>query len=178
LVPPSTSRMFIILAGVGARLSRRPTSHAGSWVALSRDVRRRGRSLALRAARTSTTRGWSTADVVTSSVSGPSAWLPTAPSVGGRPPRRAHGRTAPDAARCYGGVRVLGWSCLCTGMAPLRGGRCPTRPGGFEWGSAGEPMAPAVGAEAEAAREVPVADGITATIRASGLRSFVLVLAP
>jgi hypothetical protein len=39
-------------------------------------------------------------------------------------------------------------------------------------------MAPAVGAEAEAAREVPVADGITATIRASGLRSFVLVLAP
>jgi hypothetical protein len=39
-------------------------------------------------------------------------------------------------------------------------------------------MTPAVGAEAEAAREVPIADGITATIRASGLRSFVLVLAP
>jgi hypothetical protein len=39
-------------------------------------------------------------------------------------------------------------------------------------------MARVVGAEAEAAREVPVADGITATIRASGLQFFVLVLAP
>jgi hypothetical protein len=39
-------------------------------------------------------------------------------------------------------------------------------------------MAPAIGSEAEAAREVPVADGITANIRASGLRLFVLVLAP
>jgi hypothetical protein len=39
-------------------------------------------------------------------------------------------------------------------------------------------MAPAVGAEAKAVREVPVADGIAATIRASGLRLFVLVLAP
>jgi hypothetical protein len=39
-------------------------------------------------------------------------------------------------------------------------------------------MAPVVGAEVEAAREVPVADGITATIRAPGLRLFVLVLAP
>jgi hypothetical protein len=39
-------------------------------------------------------------------------------------------------------------------------------------------MTPAVGAEAEAAREAPVADGITATIRASGLWFFVLVLAP
>jgi hypothetical protein len=38
-------------------------------------------------------------------------------------------------------------------------------------------MAPAVGAEVEVVREVPVADGITATIRASGLRLFVLVLA-
>jgi hypothetical protein len=38
-------------------------------------------------------------------------------------------------------------------------------------------MAPAVGAEAEAVREVPVADGIIATIRASSLRPFVLVLA-
>jgi hypothetical protein len=39
-------------------------------------------------------------------------------------------------------------------------------------------MAPAVGAEAAAVREVPVADRITATIRASGLRLFVVVLAP
>jgi hypothetical protein len=100
------------------------------------------------------------------------------PPAGGRLSRRVHGRTTQDAARCLGGVRVLGWSCLCTGMAPSHGGWCPTRPGGFEWGSAGGLMAPAIGAEAEAAREVPVADGITATIRASGLRFFVLVLAP
>jgi hypothetical protein len=39
-------------------------------------------------------------------------------------------------------------------------------------------MSPAIGVEAEAAREVPVTDGVTATIRASGLRFFVLVLAP
>jgi hypothetical protein len=38
-------------------------------------------------------------------------------------------------------------------------------------------MAPTVGTEVETAREVPVADGITAAIRASGLRLFVLVLA-
>jgi hypothetical protein len=63
-------------------------------------------------------------------------------------------------------------------MAPSRRGRCPTRLGGFEWGSAGGLAAPAISAEAEAAREVPVADGITASIRAPGLRFFVLVLAP
>jgi hypothetical protein len=154
------------------------TSRAGSWVTLSRGVRGRGRSQALRAARTSTTRGRSTAGVVTSSVSGSSAWLPVAPPVGGRLPRRVHGRATQDVARRQGGVRVLGWSCLCTGIAPSRGGRCPTRPGGFEWGSAGGLMAPAIGVEAEAAREVPVTDGVTATIRASGLRFFVLVLAP
>jgi hypothetical protein len=39
-------------------------------------------------------------------------------------------------------------------------------------------VSPAIGAEAEAAREVLVADGFTATIRAPGLRFFVLVLAP
>jgi hypothetical protein len=99
-VPPSASRMFIILAGVGAGLSRRSTSRAGSWVTLSRGVRGRGRSLAPRAARTSTTRGWSTAGVVTSSVSGSLAWLPAAPPAGGRLPRRVHGRATPDAARC------------------------------------------------------------------------------
>jgi hypothetical protein len=38
--------------------------------------------------------------------------------------------------------------------------------------------APLEGAEVDAAREVPVADGITATICAPGLRLFVLVLAP
>jgi hypothetical protein len=49
--------MFIILAGVEAGLSRSSTSRAGSWVTLSCGVRGRGRSLALRAGRTSTTRG-------------------------------------------------------------------------------------------------------------------------
>jgi hypothetical protein len=44
--------MFIILAGVGARLSRRSTSRAGLRVTFSRSVRGRRRSLALRAART------------------------------------------------------------------------------------------------------------------------------
>jgi hypothetical protein len=39
-------------------------------------------------------------------------------------------------------------------------------------------VSPAIGAEAEAAREVLVADGVTATIRALGLRAGVLVLAP
>jgi hypothetical protein len=63
-------------------------------------------------------------------------------------------------------------------MAPPRGGRCSACPGGSEWGSAGGLTAPVVGAEVEAAREVLVADGITATIRAPGLRLFVLVLAP
>jgi hypothetical protein len=103
---------------------------------------------------------------------------PGAPPAGRRLPRRVHGRTAQDIVRCQGGICVLERSCLCTGTAPPRGGRCPTRPGGSEWGSAGELTAPVVGAEVEAAREVPVADGITATIRASGLRLFVLVLAP
>jgi hypothetical protein len=178
LVPPSASRMFIILAGVEAGLSRSSTSRAGSWVGLSFGIRGRGRSLALRAGRTSTTRGWSTAGVVSLSASSSSAWLPVPPPAGRRLPRRVHGRTAQDIARCQGGVRVLGRSCLCTGTAPPRGGRCPTRPGGSEWGSAGGLTAPVGGAEVEAAREVPVADGITATIRASGLRLFVLVLAP
>jgi hypothetical protein len=114
LVPPSASRMFIILAGVGAGLSRSSTSRAGSWVGLSFGVRGRGRSLALRAGRTSTTWGWSTA-------------------------RRVHGGTVQDIARCQGGVRVLGRYCLCTGTVPPRGGRCPTRLGGSEWGSAGRP---------------------------------------
>jgi hypothetical protein len=99
LVPPSASRMFIILAGVEAGLSRSSTSRAGSWVTLPCGVRGRGRSLALRAARTSTTRGWSTAGVVTPSVSSSSARLPVAPPAGRRMPRRVHGRTALGVAR-------------------------------------------------------------------------------
>jgi hypothetical protein len=54
---PQSSRMFIILAGVEAGLSRSSTSRAGSWVTLSCGVQGRGRSLALRVGRTSTTRG-------------------------------------------------------------------------------------------------------------------------
>jgi hypothetical protein len=46
------------------------------------------------------------------------------------------------------------------------------RPGGSEWGSAGGQMASVVGAEVVAAEEVLVADGITATILAPGLRLF------
>jgi hypothetical protein len=99
LVPPSASRMFIILAGAEAGLSRSSTSLAGSWVTLSRGVRGRGRSLALRAGRTSTTRGWSTAGVVSPSVSSSSTWLLVTPSAGRRLSRRVHGRTAQDVAR-------------------------------------------------------------------------------
>jgi hypothetical protein len=88
------------LLGVGAGLSRSSTSRAGSWVTLSCGVRGRGCSLALRAARTSTTRGRSTAGVVTPSVSSSSAWLPAAPPAGGWLPRRVHGRTAQDVERC------------------------------------------------------------------------------
>jgi hypothetical protein len=74
-------------------------------------------------------------------------------------------------------THILGLT-LCPGTAPLREGRCSARPGGSEWGSAGGQTAPVVGAEVAAAGEVLVADGITATVRAPGLRLFVLVLAP
>jgi hypothetical protein len=79
LVPPSASRMFIILAGAEAGLSRSSTSHAGSWVTLSFSIQGRGRSLALREGRTSTTRGWSTAGVASFSMLGSPAWLPVPP---------------------------------------------------------------------------------------------------
>jgi hypothetical protein len=81
-------------------LSRSSTSRAGSRVTLLCGVRGRGRSLARQAGRTSTTRGWSTAGVVSPSASSSSAWLPVAPPAGRRLPRRVHGRTAQDAARC------------------------------------------------------------------------------
>jgi hypothetical protein len=79
LVPPSASRMFIILAGAEAGLSRSSISRAGSWVSLSFNIQGRGRSLALREGRTSTTRGWSTAGVVSFSTLGSPAWLPVPP---------------------------------------------------------------------------------------------------
>jgi hypothetical protein len=46
------------------------------------------------------------------------------------------------------------------------------RPGGPEWGYAGGQTAAVVGAEVVAAEEVLVADEITTTIRAPGLRLF------
>jgi hypothetical protein len=71
--------MFIILAGAEAGLSQSSTSRAGSWVSLSFSIQGRGRSLALREGRTSTTRGWSTAGVVSFSMLGSPAWLPVPP---------------------------------------------------------------------------------------------------
>jgi hypothetical protein len=71
--------MFIILARAEAGLSRSSTSRAGSWVSLPFSIQGRGRSLALRAGRTSTTRGWSTAGVASFSTLGSPAWLPVPP---------------------------------------------------------------------------------------------------
>jgi hypothetical protein len=79
LVPPSASRMFIILARVGAGLSRSSTSRAGSWVSLSFSIQGRWRSLAMRAGRTSIMRGWPTAGVVSFSALGSPAWRPVPP---------------------------------------------------------------------------------------------------
>jgi hypothetical protein len=62
--------MFIILAGAGAGLSRISSSCAGSWVSLSLSIQGRGRSAAQREGRTSTTRGWSMAVVVSFSALG------------------------------------------------------------------------------------------------------------
>jgi hypothetical protein len=50
-----------------------------SWVSPSFSIRGRGRSLAPRKGRTSTTRGWSTASVVSLSALGSPAWLPVPP---------------------------------------------------------------------------------------------------
>jgi hypothetical protein len=79
LVPPSASSMFIILAGAEAGLSRSSTSRAGSWVGLPFSIQGRGRSLALRAGQTSTTRGRSTAGVASSGTLGSPAWLSVPP---------------------------------------------------------------------------------------------------
>jgi hypothetical protein len=67
------------LAGAEAGLSRSSTSRAGSWVSLSFSIQGRGRSLALRAGRTSITRGWPTAGVISFSALGSPAWLPVPP---------------------------------------------------------------------------------------------------
>jgi hypothetical protein len=113
--------MFIILAGVEVGLSRSSTSRAGSWVGLSFGVRGRGRSPALRAGRTSTTRSWSTAGVVSLSVSGSQAWLPVPP-----PARRAI--VAPCAREDRPRRRALPGRRSCSGaVLPLHRYGAPAR---------------------------------------------------
>jgi hypothetical protein len=103
--PLSASRIFIILAGAEAGLSRSSTSHAGSWVTLSFSIQGRGRSPAWRKEWTSITRGWSAAGVVSFSVLGSLAQLalaqlPVPPSTAVRGAAVAHRGTAQDVARC------------------------------------------------------------------------------
>jgi hypothetical protein len=84
--PPSTSRIFIILAVAEGELSQGSTSQMGRQAASSFSIQGRGRSPALRRGRTSTTRDRSAASVVSSSVPGSLAqlalsWPPTLPPV-------------------------------------------------------------------------------------------------
>jgi hypothetical protein len=122
--------------------------------------------------------GWSTAGVASFSTLGSPAWLLV-------PPPAARAVVAPcarvDRSRhhaplerrsCSGAVLPLQRYGASVRRSMLRSsGRI--RVGICRWADA-----PVVGAEVDAAREVPVADGITTTIRALGLRLFVLVLAP
>jgi hypothetical protein len=109
----SASRIFIILAGAEAGLSRSSTSRAGSWVSLSFSIRGRGRSLALREGRTSTTRGWSTAGVVSFSTLGSPAWLLV-------PPPAARAVVAPRAREDRPRRRALLGRRSCSGaVLPL-----------------------------------------------------------
>jgi hypothetical protein len=101
--------MFIILAGAEAGLSRSSTSRAGSWVSLSFSIRGRGRSLALREGRTSTTRGWSTAGVVSFSALGSPAWHPV-------PPPAARAVDAPRAREDRPRRRALLGRRSCSGV--------------------------------------------------------------
>jgi hypothetical protein len=92
---------------------------------------------------------------------------PGAPSCRGSGCRAARTGGPPKTSRAARAAFVF-WGC--TAFAPVR--RLCARPGGSEWGSAGGRMASIAGAEVVAAEEVLVADGITATIRAPGLRLF------
>jgi hypothetical protein len=83
---------------------------AGSWVSLSLSVRGRGRSLALREGRTSTTRGWSTAGVVSFRALGLPAWLP-------EPPPAARAVIAPCAREDRPRRRALPGRRSCSGAA-------------------------------------------------------------
>jgi hypothetical protein len=105
--------MFIILAGAETGLSRSSTSRAGSWVNLSFSIQGRGHSLAQRAGRTSTTRGWSTAGVISFSALGSPAWLSAPPPV-------TRAVVAPCAREDRPRRRVLPGRCLCSGaVLPL-----------------------------------------------------------
>ena len=85
----------------------------GSWVSLSLSVRGRERSLALRERGTSTTRGWSTAGVVSFSALGSSAWLPV-------PPPAARAVVAPRAREDRPRRRTLLGRRSCSGaVLPL-----------------------------------------------------------
>jgi hypothetical protein len=83
---------------------------SGSWVSLSLSVRGRGRSLALREGRTSTTRGRSTAGVASFSVLGSPAWLPA-------PPPAARAVIAPCAWEDRPRRRALPGRRSCSGAA-------------------------------------------------------------
>jgi hypothetical protein len=92
---------------------------------------------------------------------------PCAPSCRESGCRAARTRGPPKTSRAARATFVF-WGRPA--FAPVR--RLCGRPGGSEWGSASGQMASVVGAEVVAAEEVLVADGITATIRAPGLRLF------
>jgi hypothetical protein len=178
LVPPSASRMFIILAGAEARLSRSSTYHAGSWVSLSFSIQGRGRSLALREGRTSTTRGWSMAGVISFSALGSPAWLPV-------PPPAARAVVAPRAREDRPRRRaLLGWrSCSGAVLPLLRYGASAQRSvlrssgrirvGICRWANGSCRRCRDGGSSRSLRRRRD-----HATIRAPGLRLFVLVLAP
>jgi hypothetical protein len=110
-----TTSLWVGRSKPGCDLSPAPssTSRAGSWVSLSFSIRGRGRSLALREGRTSTTRGWSTAGVVSFSALGSPAWLPV-------PPPAARAVVAPRAREDRPRHRALLGRRSCSGaVLPL-----------------------------------------------------------
>jgi hypothetical protein len=93
----------------------------------------------------------------------PVVWAVVAPRAPGDRPRR----------HALLGRRLCSWAVLPLLRYDASARRSVlARPGGPEWGSTGGQMAAVVGAEVVAAEEVLVADEITATICAPGLRFF------
>jgi hypothetical protein len=122
-------------------------------------------------------RGWSAASVVSFSALSLLAQLALARLP--VPPPAARAVVAPRAPedrprrRALLGRRSCSWAVLPLPRYDASARKSVfARLGGSEWGSAGGQMASIVGAEVVAAEEVLVADGITATIRALGLRLF------